>query len=230
MIYAVSFGGKRPSSLQGCIMMIRPLPRHFVLLPLLIGFWAIAAVHPVQAEHDKAGRAELKLLRAFKLEPTLLPDARGRLTLLVTLSPLKSEFYLRVSGLPATTRFNVFLTETTESRDLPARFLGTFSTNEDGRGMFSYTSSEDLLLATGFTEFDAVDGESPGVVDGKGDYTLDTPVELVELGAVRIYFASASDATKAGALAFDTPFSGNTGKIAGDVVLGGTIEVSSEEP
>ncbi|MEE9199809.1 MAG: hypothetical protein V3V45_00005, partial [Candidatus Brocadiales bacterium] len=121
-------------------MMIRPLPRHFVLLPLLIAFWAIAAVPPVQAEHDKAGRAELKPLGTFKFEPTLLPDARGRLTLLVTLSPLESELYLRVSGLPATTRFNVFLTETTESRDLPARFLGTFSTDGDGRGMFSYTS------------------------------------------------------------------------------------------
>lgn len=215
--------------------MVSPLLRCFIWLPLFISLITLGIGHAlaeVEAPHtyDKRGRGELRTVGAFELEPTLLPDARGRITILVSLNPLRSELFVRVRGLPATTRFNIFLTETTESRDLPARFLGIFTTDEGGRGVFSYTSGEDLLFATEFVEFDAKSSRALGVVDGKGDYSLDTPTELVELRAVRIYFASAEDASKAGAPAFDTPFSGSVRETAGEAVLGGIIEVSTEEP
>ncbi len=101
-----------------------------------------------------------------------------------------------VRNAPANRSFNVFLTQNAGANRLPVSFIGSFTTNSAGRGRFKLEGldvTKAFALFTTGAPTNPVTGETSCGAQGA---SVLGPCNVVQLNALRIYFADPGSATR----------------------------------
>jgi hypothetical protein len=168
---------------------------------LLTALAAICLISATPAAADSSNRISFKMIPSSGAK-TCLPKAIGY----VTVKSLGSveNMHVEVSGLPANTNFDFFVTQVPDKPFGLSWYQGDIETDQYGRGSADFTGRfnlETFIVAPGSDVAPLVHKHSDA-----SSNSATAPIHTAHLG---LWFNSANDATKVGCPSAVTPFNGD---------------------